>query len=205
MQKIILKLSPLVAVVLLTACASGGVPGPFSSGSGEVVYGSTKTVSAVSNQFGTTDYKIAAKEIVRKLLSTRVIADAKTPPRISFKEIENKTGEYGLDTSTLSEMVRDELLGSGAIRVVRDNIATAEAEMRQNQVDAMRGMQNNKKTVQRVKADYWLDGSVKSVVAKGGGVKQVDYFVQLEMYDPSTSEQIWSGRSEIRKTSASNR
>lgn len=182
-----------------------GAPGPYTAGSGGVAYGDTKAVSTLSNGFSTTDFQMTAASMVQQMLSSRVIANAKNPPRISFREIENKTGEY-IDTSTISQRIRTQLQRSDSIIVVRDSDQDFEKRLRDKQKEQL-GLYNKEASQAKSgvnRPDYIFEGTLKSIVQRGGGVKQIDYYINLSLIDVRSNDEVWSGEKEIRKSSASN-
>jgi uncharacterized protein (TIGR02722 family) len=197
-------------VVTLTACTT---PGPYSQGSGAVTYGDSKAVSAVANTFSTTDFQATAKTMVESLLVSPAISEAKTKPRISFRDIANKTGEM-IDTTTLSSRMRTDLQKANSIIVIRDSDGDFQNRIKDQQREQL-GLYKSASPTAKGKSepmslaanrpDYILDGVLKSIVQRGGGIKQIDYYISLSLINVKTNEEVWSEDKDIRKASAISR
>jgi penicillin-binding protein activator len=197
-------------VVTLTACTT---PGPYSQGSGTVTYGDSKAVSAVANTFSTTDFQATAKTMVESLLVSPAISEAKTKPRISFRDIANKTGEM-IDTTTLSSRMRTDLQKANSIIVIRDSDSDFQNRIKDQQKEQLglyKSASPNAKgksepmSLAANRPDYILDGVLKSIVQRGGGIKQIDYYISLSLINVKTNEEVWSEDKDIRKASAISR
>lgn len=198
------------AVVTLSACTT---PGPYSQGSGAVTYGDSKAVSAVANTFSTSDFQATAKTMVESLLASSAISEAKSKPRISFRDIANKTGEM-IDTTTLSYRMRTDLQKANSIIVIRDSDGDFQNRIKDQQKEQL-GLYKSATPAAKGKSepmslaanrpDYILDGVLKSIVQRGGGIKQIDYYISLSLINVKTNEEVWSEDKDIRKASAISR
>jgi uncharacterized protein (TIGR02722 family) len=198
------------SVVTLSACTT---PGPYSQGSGAVTYGDSKAVSAVANTFSTTDFQATAKTMVESLLASSAISEAKSKPRISFRDIANKTGEM-IDTTTLSSRMRTDLQKANSIIVIRDSDGDFQNRIKDQQKEQL-GLYKSATPTSKGKSepmslaanrpDYILDGVLKSIVQRGGGIKQIDYYISLSLINVKTNEEVWSEDKDIRKASAISR
>jgi uncharacterized protein (TIGR02722 family) len=192
------RLGALACSTMLFGCAASG---PLVGG-GNVQYGDAKAVETVSNEFGSTDLQSIAETMSRSLLQTRAISQAPQPPVVTLAEVKNKTAEY-IDTRSITEKVRTQLLRSGAVR-----FAVSSTEM-QGQVDELSRQnqtglyaQGGKAKMGKMQAaKYRLEGSISSIVKRSSNVKDVYYLFELSLINNETGLLEWADEKEIRKTS----
>lgn len=188
----------LTLVAALGGCASTGSPVV----GGNVQYGDSKAVETVTNQFGSTDLQAIAESMTRSLLQSPVIARGNRP-LITVADVKNKTSEY-IDTRSITDSIRAQLLKSGSVRFAVDNEAMqsqTEELIRQNQT-GMYKKSTTKKVGQMQGADYRLEGNISSIVKQSSSIKDVYYKFSLVLVDIESGVLEWADEKDIRKTSS---
>ncbi|HES76682.1 MAG TPA: penicillin-binding protein activator LpoB [bacterium] len=188
------------ALVLLAGCAT--TEGPITAGSGNVTYGDAKAVETVTNQFGSTDLQTIAEAMSRSMLQSAPVT-RNNRPRVTIDEVQNKTSEY-IDTRSITDTVRSQLLKSGQVRFVADiNQMQGQTDelMRQNQTGLYK-KSTTKKIGNMTGADYRVTGNISSIVKRSSDVKDVYYKFSLMLMNIETGEIEWADEKEIRKTSS---
>jgi len=189
--------SVLTSSVILFGCS---VSGPLVGG-GNVQYGDAKAVETVSNEFGSTDLQVIAEAMSQSLLQSRPISLATQPPVLTLAEVKNKTAEY-IDTKSITEKIRSQLLHSGAVR-----FAVSSTEM-QSQLDEQTRQNSGlydtsgRARIGKMQASkYRLEGSISSIVKRSNNIKDVYYIFNLSLINNETGLLEWADEKEIRKTS----
>lgn len=187
------------ALLLLAGCAT--TEGP-TVGSGNVVYGDSKAVETVTNQFGSTDLQSIAEAMTRSMLQSAPVT-RNNRPRVTMADVKNKTSEY-IDTKSITDTIRAQLLKSGQVRFVADidhMQGQTDELMRQNQTGLYK-KSTTKKIGNMVGADYRVLGNIDSIVKRTSDVKDVYYKFSLMLMNIETGEIEWADEKEIRKTSS---
>ena len=188
----------LTLVATLGGCASTGSPVV----GGNVQYGDSKAVETVYNQFGSTDLQTRAEFKTRSLLQSQVIARGNRP-LITVADVKNKTSEY-IDTRSITDSIRAQLLKSGSVRFAVDNDAMqsqTDELIRQNQT-GMYKKSTAKKIGKMEGADYRLEGNITSIVKQSSSIKDVYYKFSLLVVGIESGVLEWADEKEIRKTSS---
>lgn len=170
-------------------------------GSGEVQYGDAKAVEAVTNQFGSTDLQTIAEAMTRSMLQSAVITQGKRP-LVTVAEVRNKTSEY-IDTRSISDSIRAQMLKSGAVRFAVDIDAMqsqTDELARQNQ-SGLYKKSTTKKVGNMQAADFRLEGNITSIVKRNKDIKDVYYKFSLVLVNIESGVLEWADEKEIRKTS----
>jgi penicillin-binding protein activator len=189
-----LKLSAVLAAVLLaTGCASSSSP---TVGGGDVVYGDSKAVETVTNEFGSTDLQMISESMARSLMQHPSMAGR---PLIVVAEVKNKTAEY-IDTRNITNSMKTQLMKSGAKFVTDSSTMDAQVEELKKQNET--GMYKNKAKLGQMKgAKYLLTGEITSIVKKNDSTKDVFYKFTLILKNIEEGVDEWQDEKEIRKTS----
>jgi uncharacterized protein (TIGR02722 family) len=188
----------LTFVATLGGCASTGSPVV----GGNVQYGDSKAVETVTNQFGSTDLQTIAESMTRSLLQSQVITGGNRP-LITVADVKNKTSEY-IDTRSITDSIRAQLLKSGSVRFAVDNDAMqsqTDELIRQNQT-GMYKKSTAKKIGKMEGADYRLEGNITSIVKQSSNIKDVYYKFSLVLVGVESGVLEWADEKEIRKTSS---
>jgi uncharacterized protein (TIGR02722 family) len=187
----------LSTYVLMTGCATRS-----PSVGGNVVYGDTKEVEALTNEFGLTDLQQLAESMTNSMLTSPFILESNQKPTITIQEVRNKTSEH-IDTKSITNKIRVKLQKSQAIRFLSDAIDENGA-LSELQRQGQSGRYAQSKTARMGKAEgakYRMFGEITSIVKRAGDIKNIDYTLTLQVEDLTTSEIVWTDEKEIRKTS----
>ncbi|MEN9657534.1 MAG: hypothetical protein RL571_999 [Pseudomonadota bacterium] len=188
------KISAVLATILLIGgCASSSTP---TVGGGDVVYGDSKAVETVSNEFGSTDLQMIAEAMARSLMQHPSMASR---PFIVVSEVKNKTSEY-IDTRNITNSMKTQLMKSGAKFVTDSSTMDAQVEELKKQNET--GLYKNKAKLGQMKgAKYLLTGEITSIVKKNSNTKDVFYKFTLILKNIEEGVDEWQDEKEIRKTS----
>jgi uncharacterized protein (TIGR02722 family) len=187
------KLIALILVSAMGLISCGGKS--FTKGSYDEDVNST---NLLNDRWSESDMQNAVKSLVKSAGSHYSIKAAKIPPVVMVTGIQNKTEEH-IDTQSISDMVRVELMRNGRLQFVdkaaRDSIADEYKYQNSGAVS-----KNTKKGPGgQVGADYILNGRLDSIVQQAGRDKTVYYKVTLNMTNLKTGLIIWSDYKQIRK------
>ena len=190
----------LVAALSLSGCETTG-SSPEVSG-GNVKYGDSKAVETLTNEFGSTDLQTIAEAMSRSMVQSRVII-AGNRPLVTVSEVKNKTSEY-IDTKSITDSIRAQLLKSGAVRfaVDIDAMKTQTDELMRQNNSGLYKKTTQKKVGNMQGADYRLEGNITSIVKRAGDVKDVYYKFSLQLVDIENGVIEWADEKDIRKTSS---
>ncbi|KZE33268.1 penicillin-binding protein activator LpoB [Crenobacter luteus] len=186
-------LAALTSLLLVAGCSS--TSSPFL-GSGDVQYGDSKAVEAITNEFGLTDLQMIAESMTRSLIQHPSMQGR---PLVTVAEVKNKTSEY-IDTRNITNSIKTQLM-KGGVRFATDS-STMDAQtdelMRQNQT----GLYGKKAKVGKMQgAKYLLTGEITSIVKRNSSTKLVDYKFTLMLKNIEDGIDEWQDEKEIRKTS----
>lgn len=190
----------LVAALSLGGCETTGSSPEVSSGN--VKYGDSKAVETLTNEFGSTDLQTIAEAMSRSMVQSRVII-AGNRPLVTVSEVKNKTSEY-IDTKSITDTIRTQLLKSGAVRfaVDIDAMKTQTDELMRQNNSGLYKKTTQKKVGNMQGADYRLEGNITSIVKRAGDVKDVYYKFSLQLVDIENGVIEWADEKDIRKTSS---
>ena len=169
---------------------------------GEVSYGDSKAVEAVTNEFGSTDLQTIAEAMARSLLHSNVIAESKKRPLITISEVKNKTSEY-IDTKSITDSIRTQLSKSGAVKFAVDisDMQNQTDELNRQDQSGLYKKGTAKKIGKMEGAEFRLEGNITSIVKKSSSIKDVYYKFTLNLVNIESGVLEWSDEKDIRKTS----
>lgn len=194
---------PALLALALSACQTTDTNSPTVGEGGGVRYGDARAVETVTTDLGSTDIQTTSEKMTQSLLQTPLLRDIiRQRGLLMASPVENKTSEY-FDTKLITDTVLAQLQKNGVRYVIAGD------EM-QNQVDELRRQNQSGlyKSNSRAKignmqgAQYRLDGSVSSIIKRGGGVKDVYYKINMRLIEIESGIVEWSDEKEIRKTLA---
>jgi penicillin-binding protein activator len=192
---------PSACVLLAVALAACQTTSP-NIGSGNVVYGDSKAVETVSNEFGSTDLQTMAEAMTRSLLQSAVVTKANDRPLMTVSDIKNKTSEY-IDTASIAKTIRTQLFKSGQVRFAAD-IADMKAQTDELVRQSQSGLYNkssSKKIGKMEGASYRLEGEITSIVKRNSDIKDVYYKLSLVLVNIESGTLEWAEEKDLRKTS----
>jgi hypothetical protein len=121
---------------------------------------------------------------------------------VTIAEVKNKTSEY-IDTRSITDSIRAQLLKSGAVRFAVDTNAMqnqTDELIRQNQTGLYK-KSKSKKIGQMEGADFRVEGNITSIVKSTRDIKDVYYKFSLMLVNVESGVIEWADEKEIRKTS----
>ncbi len=169
--------------------------------SGPVKYGDAKAVETVTNEFGSTDLQTIAESMARSMMQSRPVTQSRKTPLVTIAEVKNKTSEY-IDTRSITDSIRAQLLKSGAVRFAVDTVAMqnqTDELIRQNQTGLYK-KSTAKKIGQMEGADFRVEGNITSIVKRSSDIKDVYYKFSLMLVNNESGVIEWADEKEIRKT-----
>ena len=195
-----LFLTLVLGVGFLAGCQT--VQSPTVS-SGNVGYGDSKAVETLTTEFGSTDLQMIAESMTRSLLQTDILASKKRggKPILTLAEVKNKTSEY-IDTKSITNSIRSQLLKSGTVRfaVDVDAMQSQVTEIKRQSQTGLYAKSKSKKVGKMVGSDFRLEGEITSIVKRADDIKDVYYKFTLQLIDNESGLMDWSDEKEIRKT-----
>lgn len=189
----------LTATVALTLGGCATTSPEVSSG--PVKYGDAKAVETVTNEFGSTDLQTIAESMARSMMQSRPVTQSRKTPLVTIAEVKNKTSEY-IDTRSITDSIRAQLLKSGAVRFAVDTVAMqnqTDELIRQNQTGLYK-KSTAKKIGQMEGADFRVEGNITSIVKRTSDIKDVYYKFSLMLVNNESGVIEWADEKEIRKT-----
>ena len=186
--------------LILSGCSSSPTRPPALGGN--VTYGDSKEVEALTNEFGLTDLQKLAESMTQSLLTSSLVTSSKEKPTITIQEVKNKTSEH-INTKSITDKIRVKLQKSSAVRFMSDAIDEngALSELQRQEQSGRYAKNKSAKIGQAEGAKYRMFGDITSIVKRTDDIKNIDYTLTLQLEDLTTSEIVWTDEQEIRKTS----
>jgi len=199
-----LRTTALLALVLAAASCSS------------TRYGDPKDTETVNIDWGSTDLQTMTGKMVESLKNSPALAYFDRPNKEADKRvitymggIRNETSEH-INTGTVSDVIRTDLLQSGRFRFVADKKGQEDIgeqvhfQQESGRFDPTRAMAFGK----QIGAEVIVYGTLSSIEKKkgrsleSGGSKFEDtyYLLVLNAVNVETGELMWSDKGEIRKT-----
>ncbi len=182
----------LVLSLMLTVVSCG--PRVFQKGE----YDDVKANNNLNDKWSETDMQKAVEDLVGKMTKHRSITSSKTPPIVMVTQLQNKTSEH-IDTQSIMDMVKVELMNTGAVQFVdkeaRDDVK-AEYDY---QNSGMVAKETAKGAGGQIGADFIINGRLDSIVQEVGNDKTVYYKITLNLTNLKTNLIVWAGYKELRK------
>lgn len=157
----------------------------------------------LDDKWNPTDARKTAEVLIKGLVSKPWLTEFKRThggkkPILMVDEIANRTDEH-IDTKSLTEYIRDELINSGKVRFVN-------AAKRQKILDEVKYQQSGavradmaKKLGKQIGADFFVGGAIASQVHSQDKVKTVNYQTNLILTNLETAEIVFSQKHQIKK------
>jgi len=175
----------------LTSCG----PRQFAEGSYDENVNDT---NLLTDRWSESDMQGAVRDLVASATSHYAIANSKRPPIVMVTRLQNKTSEH-IDTQSIMDMVRVDLMKSGRIQFVDKAAREDMAEEYSYQNSGMVNRESKKSKGHQVGADFIINGRLDSIVQQAGRKKTVYYKITLNMTNLSTGIIVWSDYKQIRK------
>ena len=151
----------------------------------------------LNDKWSESDMQKVVRDLVASATNHYAITSAKRPPLVMVTRLQNKTSEH-IDTQSITDMVRVELMRGGKVQFVdkaaREDIAE-EIEYQKNNAAS----DSRKQGGQQAGADFILNGVLDSIVQQAGRDKSVYYKITMQMTNLKTGVMVWSDYKQIRK------
>lgn len=180
------------ATLLLVTNACG--PKAFVKGE----YDDANKENLMNDQWSETDMQNVVKDMVSSMLAHPSIANAKTPPIVMVTQLQNKTSEH-IDTQSIMDMVRVELMKSGKVSFVDKEARQDITEEYNYQGSGVVSGETKKGPGGQVGSDFIINGRLDSIVQEVGKDKSVYYKMTLNLTNLKTSIITWTDYKQIRK------
>jgi uncharacterized protein (TIGR02722 family) len=180
-----------VGLLALTGCGSR----QFSQGK----YDDLSEDRLLDDKFNESDMRIIAEAMVKSLIDSPVIREAKKAPVVLVTLVKNRTQEH-IDMKSMTDKMRVALLKSGRFRFtdkeVREEIADElDYQNQSGYVDAATARQKGR----QIGAQYFLTGEITDRVQEVGSKKYVYYKATFNLVNIQNAMFEWSDEKEIRK------
>ncbi len=195
MNKILISL--LSSLVLFTAILTQIACGPKAFVKGQYD-DNVNDQNLLNDQWSETDMQETVKALVASMMAHPTLSTAKIPPTVVITTLQNKTSEH-IDTQSVMDMVRVELMKSGKLRFI-DKEARTDIDEEYNYQNSGRVSGESKKGPgEQVGADFIVNGRLDSIVQEVGKDKTVYYKITLNLTNLKSSIIEWSDNKQIRK------
>jgi uncharacterized protein (TIGR02722 family) len=189
----------LFALLCLALLLLDGCTGPRTGrlqGGGDTQYGDPNDVETITSAWGSTDLQLTAESMTQSLLDSRWITQASAPPKIRLREVRNLTSEH-IDTKSITDKIRIQLLKSGTVRFLADTANLGEVAAERQFTEAVTRRTENKLMAD---TDYIVTGTVRSIRKTTKQAASVFYQITMELVDPQSGEILWADEKELSKS-----
>ncbi len=187
MKSIILLIS---MIFVLSSC------GPRAFTKGE--YDNVQNENNLNDRWSETDMQKVVANLVGKMTNHYSIARKKKPPIVIVTKLQNKTREH-IDTQSIMDMVKIELMNSGKVQFVDKEAREDIKDEYDYQGSGIVAEGTAKAGGGQVGADFILNGRLDSIVQEVGKDKTVYYKVTLNLTNLKTGLIVWGGQEQLRK------
>lgn len=187
----------LAAFTLAALASSAGLLAGCASPNEKITRVGPNEVVDLNSRFNTKDAQILAETLINDALTKPWIDSHRAQngnqlPKIVLGNVKNKTSDFSIDSSQVTDQIQQELLNSGRVRVFAAK--DIRSELRAERFDTeFADPSTVKKAASEIKADYMLLGTLLSDVQPSGDGRQkfVVYSLTLEVTDMATTEKVW--------------
>jgi uncharacterized protein (TIGR02722 family) len=152
----------------------------------------------LDDKFNEADMQQMADTIIKAMVACGYVANAPKPPVVIVERVQNRTEEH-IDTVSMTDMIRTNLIKSGKVRFVnKEERGTLEGEYQYNES----GNVNNptqKKRGGQAGADYILSGALATNVQEVGNDKFIYYKLTMNLTSLETSTIDCTEEKQVRK------
>jgi uncharacterized protein (TIGR02722 family) len=179
-------------VLTLTACGSTSVRRVDAD-----------TQVDLSGYWNDTDVRIVCESLIRDCLDAPRIAQFSAQraglPVIIVGPFHNDSDEH-IDTEIISLRMERAILGSGRAEFVAGDRLRDEIRQERQAQQSWASEETVKALANETGADFFLSGTVKTIIDRAGNTATRTYFVFAELTEIETNRKIWIGEnSEIKK------
>lgn len=176
---------------ILTGC---GGTGTFTKGE----YDDPSRVALLDDKFNEADMQQMADTVVQAMVACAYIRNAPKPPVVIVERVQNRTEEH-IDTKSMTDKIRTNLIKSGKVRFVnKEERGTLDEEYDYNAGGNVSGP-TAKKRGNQVGADYILSGAIATNIQQVGDDKLIYYKLTMNLTNMDTSTIDCVEEKEVRK------
>jgi len=156
----------------------------------------------LSGDWNRTDFKLASKELLTKMLSMPWLQKATdkkgAEPTIIVGKLKNKTADH-IPMDLFKEEIEEQLVNSGVLEFVAGK--GDQAEIRDVVEDQLENASDDtqKGPGKEIGADYLLIGTINSLDDRSGGTKEKYFQISFSLLEVGTNKIVWKGKHEITK------
>ena len=146
---------------------------------------------------GSQDFRTITERMASSLAGLWAIANAESPPRIAFLEVENRSSDV-IDTKMFLEKTRTLLLSNSGGRyrfLDRDNVDAIMLEREAKRA----GIVTSSGSGNLGGADFFLTGSISSIDQVVGSQRTTYMRFAFRLVDAETSDIVWEDEYEMKK------
>jgi uncharacterized protein (TIGR02722 family) len=157
----------------------------------------------LSGYWNDTDVRIVCEGLIRECLASpridQVAAQKKQLPVIIVGSFKNDSDEH-IDTEIISRRMEAAILNSGKADFVAGGDVRLDIRDERQQQQSWASEETAKALANETGADFYLSGTVKTIVDRAGKTAARTYIVFAELTDIETTRRVWIGEnSEIKK------
>jgi uncharacterized protein (TIGR02722 family) len=157
----------------------------------------------LSGYWNDTDLRIVCEGLIRECLASprvdQVAAEKNKLPVIIVGNFHNDSDEH-IDTSIISRRMEAAILNSGKAEFVAGGDTRLDIREERQQQQSWASEETAKALANETGADFYLTGSVKTIVDRAGKTAVRTYIVFAELTDIETTHRVWIGEnSDIKK------
>jgi hypothetical protein len=197
-HRIVLTCSGLLAVALITGCASKGVRNPSGVPVTEMRADERGFVAGTGVE--SQDLVAVAEKMARSIMSIPEIANSQRPPNVVLEPVINET-RFPINKDIFLDRIRVTLSTEAQGKVIflaRDRMEAIERErelMRSGQVTASSDPNLNEFRG----ADYFLTGKLSGLTTRTSAGTSDYILYSFQLIDPRTTRIVWENYAEIKK------
>lgn len=193
MKYTIIAICSLLLLTLFLGC---------SGSSQRVTRISADEVEDLSGRWNDRDSRLVTEEMVADLLSrpwlSNFIRRNGAKPVVIVGNIRNMSSEH-IETGIFIRNIERELINAGRVSFVAGGEVREAIRDERHDQQYHASEETAKRLAQETGADYFLVGSVKTLIDALGGREIKLYQVDMELVHLETNEKVWIGIKEIRK------
>lgn len=145
------------------------------------------------------DFRTVCEQMARSIIQIPQIANAASPPRISFVKVRNMTSEP-LDKDMFSTKIRTLLLKNSGGKVLFVDRAEGVSSKIEDEREMKRsGELTASKMGAKSGVDYFLTGEISSIDKMDGARKATYTIYSFRLTDAETSDIVWEDNYEVKK------
>ncbi len=153
----------------------------------------------LSGFWNDTDVRIVCESLINDCLNSPRVAQAsaqkKGLPVIIVGSFKNQSDEH-IDTSIISKRMETAILNSGRADFVASSSERGEIRTEREEQQSWASEETAKALANETGADFFLTGSVKTIVDQAGNKATRTYYVYAELTEIETNRKIWIGEND---------